>query len=152
MRSILKPKCHALLFDPGFNSEETRYLNAYEILAIGAMKFHSMISDLLEHNSSFLANVIQDTIMYCHWLIQDRCSKFGVDSRIKKPEIDYIGARAFHSILSRKQSRYKDILHTLETNAKKYERIRGGKFSVLKDIMSRKNIDVEIPVLKRIKF
>jgi telomerase reverse transcriptase len=152
MRSALKPKCHALLFDRGLNSERTVYLNAFEILTIAAVKFHSMVTGLERQNSKFFKSVINDTIMYSHWLIEDRCAKFGLDSGIKRCELGYLGSKAFHYILSRKQSRYKAVLQMLEGKIVHYETACGVRVGILKEIASVENIALEMPVLKSIKF
>ena len=128
------------------------YLNAFEILTIAAVKFHSMVTGLERQNSKFFKSVINDTIMYSHWLIEDRCAKFGLDSGIKRCELGYLGSKAFHYILSRKQSRYKAVLQMLEGKIVHYETACGVRVGILKEIASVENIALEMPVLKSIKF
>ena len=124
MRSFLKPKCHALLFDASLNSAWTIRLNVLQIFLIGAMKFHCLVVRLPlkpANNPSFFSQVVEDTCKYGYWVVRDRCAKFGKSSQVKLCEVAYLGMCAFHFILKRKQSRYRSLLPVLRKRISVYE-------------------------------
>ena len=113
---FLKPRSHALLFDTSINTIEHVQFNVYEIGVLAAMKFHVHVLHMKQdarQNPSFFIDTIIDTADYMCWLVRDRTNnrKFphclcGLESTTVRSTI----LQSFVHVLSRKKSRYEEVL------------------------------------------
>ncbi|KAL2612832.1 hypothetical protein R1flu_024524 [Riccia fluitans] len=114
----MRPKCHALFFDPRINSPATIRLNAFQAFLLCAMKLHAYVCCLPRvtgDNQPFLYEVIRSTTRYMYGLLRHRMETVGAEAAECFPyvELEWLGLVAFHKILKRKQSRYRLLLQGL---------------------------------------
>ncbi|BBN17278.1 telomerase reverse transcriptase [Marchantia polymorpha subsp. ruderalis] len=119
MCQYMRPKCHALFFDPRINSPATIRLNAFQSFLLCAMKFHAYMCCLPRvtgDNQPFLYEVICCTIRYMYGLLRHRMETVGAKAVEYFPfvELEWLAMVAFHRILKRKQSRYRMLLAALQ--------------------------------------
>ncbi|KAG6546743.1 hypothetical protein Mapa_011932 [Marchantia paleacea] len=119
MCQYMRPKCHALFFDPRINSPATIRLNAFQSFLLCAMKFHAYICSLPRvtgDNQPFLYEVVCCTIRYMYGLLRHRMETVGAKAVEYFPfvELEWLAIVAFHRILKRKQSRYQMLLPALQ--------------------------------------
>ncbi|KAL3695661.1 hypothetical protein R1sor_009737 [Riccia sorocarpa] len=120
MCQYMRPKCHALFFDPRINSPATIRLNAFQAFLLCAMKFHAYVCCLscaTGHNQTFFYEAICSTTRYMYGLLRHRMETVGAKAAECFPfvELEWLGLVAFQKILNRKQSRYKVLLQALQS-------------------------------------
>jgi telomerase reverse transcriptase len=123
----IRPKILPILLDQDINSKFTVRLNVYQIFLLGAMKLHCILGSLPQPPSkgspcNWVVSAIDVGIKY---MIQSTRPKLILRSSantssatcnpaLPHAHIEYLALHAFHRILSRKHSRYPDILRALE--------------------------------------
>eukprot|EP00897_Mesotaenium_endlicherianum_P010077 jgi/Mesen1/9098/ME000058S08593 len=119
---FLRPKCHALLYDPTLNSPATVRVNAYQAFVLCAMKMHSYLRCMppgAHHNPAFLFCAILGAIRYmeriiCQCLLAaERLVGGPVGPAPSRAHVEWLGLTAFHRVLKRKQSRFRALLQLL---------------------------------------
>ena len=117
---FLKPRAHALLFDTTINDVRNVRFNIYEIGVLAAMKFHVHALRLRQRpskNSEYFIHIVIDTSNYMQWLVRDRTNNIKFPScQCTLSDIDIKSAiiQSFVHVLSRKHSRYVDVLMQLK--------------------------------------
>ncbi|CAM6106019.1 unnamed protein product [Calypogeia fissa] len=120
MCQYMRPKCHALFFDPRINSPATIRLNAFQAFLLCAMKFHAYVC-CLPHvtgvNEPFLYKAIDCAIRYMYGLLRHKMRSVGAEAEADFPykELEWLAIIAFYRVLKRKQSRYPILLNMLRT-------------------------------------
>ncbi|CAM6098970.1 unnamed protein product [Calypogeia fissa] len=131
MCQYMRPKCHALFFDPRINSPATIRLNAFQAFLLCAMKFHAYVC-CLPHvtgmNEPFLYKAIDCAIRYMYGLLRHKMRSVGSEAEADFPykELEWLAMIAFYRVLKRKQSRYPILLNMLRTKLQlpKYANMR----------------------------
>ncbi|KAJ7555272.1 hypothetical protein O6H91_05G029300 [Diphasiastrum complanatum] len=118
---FMRPKCHPLFYDQRINSLGTICLNAYQAFMLCAMKSHAYLCSMPSvgcTNTSFLLHAILRTARFMYQLMKQKllavggnCNKF----LLKQQELEWLGIHAFHTVLLKKQSRYKELLLLLQS-------------------------------------
>ena len=127
-------RCRPILFDSTVNSKRTIWLNVYQLFLLTAMKFHVFSRDLDRgpaHNVRFFISLCDGLIGKSVALIKRKMTtevsmQSGRCKTVHDDEMRWLGMKAFHSILSRKQSRYRRLLRHLEARME-HKKYRGTK-------------------------
>jgi Telomerase reverse transcriptase, C-terminal extension len=117
----LKPRCQPILLDAQVNSVFTVHLNIYQAFLYCAIKFHANAIALPQPppaNESFFLDCINDVLLYMHQIIEQlrqdsAISQLGFRCPVSAAAVNWLGAHAFTTILTRKQTRYPGILSAL---------------------------------------
>ncbi|KAJ3198361.1 hypothetical protein HDU82_001240, partial [Entophlyctis luteolus] len=129
------------------NSEAGVLLNVYQSFLICAMKLYSHVKTILatsKHGpppaTPFLLDVIGSTIQYMYGLVRSRGKRvIGLSqlptTAVNFLKVEWLGLRAFWVVLSRKQSKYTELLQELG----KLE--QDGKFASLRNRMKQLQLD-----------
>ncbi|GAX27116.1 telomerase reverse transcriptase [Fistulifera solaris] len=80
MKTFVRPRCLAILFDAAINSVDTQYLNFYQLMAYAALKTLMFLKagdivDTVCSNEQFLLKEIQSTTLYALNLICERLKR-----------------------------------------------------------------------------
>jgi hypothetical protein len=80
MKTFVRPRCLAILFDAAINSMNTQFLNFYQLMAYAALKTLMFLKtgdmmDTVCSNEQFLLNEIQSTTLYALNLIYERLKR-----------------------------------------------------------------------------
>ncbi|KAF3647074.1 putative ATP synthase subunit O, mitochondrial-like [Capsicum annuum] len=154
--SYLRPKSHPIFYDSNINSAAVVRLNIYQAFLICAMKFHCYISDLswlYRFSTNFYADALVKSLRYMKKLIKRRMFSFktGSDFRpileVGKGEIEWLGLTAYKKVLKRKQSRYKELLHVLETKL-----MALGNLESTSSVLQQATDDKRSSILWKIKY
>ncbi|KAJ3382283.1 hypothetical protein HDU84_004392 [Entophlyctis sp. JEL0112] len=147
MFQYITPKCQPIFLDVQVNSEAGVLLNVYQSFLICAMKLYSHIKTILatsKHGpppaTPFLLDVIGSTIQYMYGLVRSRGKRvIGLSqlttTAVNFLKVEWLGLRAFWVVLSRKQSKYTELLQELG----KLE--QDGKFASLRNRMKQLQLD-----------
>jgi hypothetical protein len=121
-------KCTPLVIDSTLNTIYTVCLNVYQIFIFCAMKFHCLVKKSLfiataaENNErtkqscTFFTEVISDVIGYMWVSVQSRkriIESMGSTCELTEQKVQYMGLKAFYTVLNRKQSYYAARVPTL---------------------------------------
>jgi len=117
----LKPRCQPILLDAQVNSVFTVHLNVYQAFLYCAIKFHANAIALPQPppaNERFFLDCVNDVLLYMHQILEQlrrdpASSAVGFRCPITAAAVNWLGAHAFATILDRKQTRYRAILHAL---------------------------------------
>ncbi|KAL1918651.1 uncharacterized protein VTP21DRAFT_2673 [Calcarisporiella thermophila] len=126
MMHALKPKFHPIYIDTELNSITVVLLNIYQNYILCAMKFHHHAKSLPMQNERFLIEATFNIIRFGYVLIRSRQSsqiarQCGCKCEVTEAQVLWLGARAFYTILSRKQARYALVTSALESAMAKLE-------------------------------
>ncbi len=168
-------KCTPLVIDSTLNSLYTVCLNVYQVFIFCAMKFHCLVKKSLNvatitdlngseerrnQTCKFFTEVISDVIGYMWVSVQSRkrvIEEIGSKCELTEQKVQYMGLKAFHAVLSRKQSYYVTRVPTLIAQLK--QMFEGHTFrqmlqlngneELLKHVTDPQN---SADLLKKIKF
>eukprot|EP00898_Chlorokybus_atmophyticus_P005135 jgi/Chlat1/5622/Chrsp369S09002 len=126
LRQYMRPKCLAILLDPRINSPSTIQLNIYQAFLLCAMKFHCYVVLMPAANVDFLYAAIAQTVSYLPRLVAQTVQAAQGKERWNRTvykDTAWLGLRAFQRILTRKQSRHRQLLNMLDKQLgrKEYE-------------------------------
>lgn len=123
----LRPKITPVLIDQDINGQKTVRINIYQAFILAAMKFHCYVrglpkSPVLNNSQTWLLQAIYTGIKYVltstRANIIPRAAKSSrsqvCDPGIPFRHIEYLGLHAFHTVLMKKHSFYKDLLQKIE--------------------------------------
>ena len=118
IKSFVRPRCQALLFDLRLNTVENAFLNFYQAMLLGAVKtvgyIRTGLNGGVKHNPKFVVGCIEDVISYAQALISSRLKataapttpqdkyhdESDVSSRhLSLPAAQWLGRHAFRAIL-----------------------------------------------------
>eukprot|EP01102_Stenamoeba_stenopodia_P020144 TRINITY_DN7759_c0_g2_i4.p1 TRINITY_DN7759_c0_g2~~TRINITY_DN7759_c0_g2_i4.p1 ORF type:complete len:581 (-),score=92.32 TRINITY_DN7759_c0_g2_i4:2173-3915(-) len=148
MRLFASRICEPLLLDAGINSEHTVHMNLIDEFTVLAMRFHCYAKQLPSpppHNPNFFFEVIQDAIETTVKLIvlktPNECKKRGdasFECCLSPSSIRWIGLETFRRVLSKKQSRYYQVLRYIQSQLDLFERstLRKKQLTLIEAIFS----------------
>ncbi|KAM0057268.1 putative RNA-directed DNA polymerase [Helianthus debilis subsp. tardiflorus] len=102
-------------------------LNIHQAFLLCAMKFHCYacdLSDICTFDSRSYLDIICKSLRYMYRLMKRRVFSMQVDPglrpiiRVRRREVDWLGLTAYVEVLTRKQSRYNELLYLLELKLK----------------------------------
>ena len=141
-------RCRPILFDSTVNSKPTIWLNVYQLFLQVATKFHAYARGLESgpaQNVRFFVRLCDGVVAKGVALIRRKMTtevsmQSGRSKTVRDDEIRWLGMKAFHSVLSRKQSRYRRLLGHLEAQlgARRYR----GAAVILRSAVCRKKSGV----------
>ncbi|KAL3537415.1 hypothetical protein ACH5RR_000781 [Cinchona calisaya] len=120
----LRPKCHPIFYDTNINSAAVVRLNIYQAFLLCAMKFNCYIcsfSCISTFSSECCFDAIETALRYMCKLIKRRMHTLHLNCgfrpifQVGKEEIKWLGLTAFSRVLTRKQSRYRELLLLLRS-------------------------------------
>ncbi|OBZ72156.1 Telomerase reverse transcriptase [Grifola frondosa] len=122
MMQLAKSKSHIIWNDTTLNSVHTVYLNIYQNFMLLAMKMHHYLRSWglnVPGSFSFILRTIRQMIRYTYATMRNKSTNKvakagGGRCDVKEVQILWLGAHAFHTVLSRKPMSYKRILKSLE--------------------------------------
>lgn len=124
LRAYMRPKCHPIFYDTLINSPATIRLNVYQAFVVCAMKFHCYVRELSFwcklHSYSCLCS-IEGSLRYMYKLMKRRMYKVDCEPdynqvlQVGKNEVIWLGLMAYIRVLSKKKSRYMELLRLLRT-------------------------------------
>ncbi|XP_071931682.1 telomerase reverse transcriptase-like isoform X2 [Coffea arabica] len=120
----LRPKCHPIFYDTNINSAAVVRLNIYQAFLLCAMKFNCYIcsfSSISTFSTDCCMDAIEASLRYMHKLIRRRMNSLHLNCgfrpifEVGKEEIKWLGLTAFDRVLTRKQTRYRELLLLLRS-------------------------------------
>ena len=119
----IRPKLTPLLLDHEVNTPLTIRINVYQIFLLAAMKLHCFVSGLETPPSAktpfnWILTAIDVGIRYViegtrAKKVSSHVSSSFCDPRLPYSHVEFLGLHAFHTVLSKKQSRYRNLLQSL---------------------------------------
>ncbi|KAG8935507.1 hypothetical protein FRC02_007866 [Tulasnella sp. 418] len=121
MLRAAKLRNHVIYNDTALNTRKTVYINVYQNFIITAMKMHSYITswgiDTSIH-TKFIYTTICEVIRFtfgniCNKVRSKLARKSGARLAIEKVSVRWLGLHAFHRVLNRKQTKFRELLELL---------------------------------------
>ncbi|KAJ2669343.1 Telomerase reverse transcriptase [Coemansia sp. RSA 1085] len=112
MLTAVRIKIHPLYVDVRLNAPHTVLLNLYQHFILCAKKFHIICCRLPAPacNADYLRQVMEDSIALAYILLRYTCRQTLFAPRLVK----WLGSHAFLRVLRRKQTRYRQLVASLE--------------------------------------
>lgn len=104
MKSFVRPRCQALLFDPQINGPEMIRINFYQMMLLSAIKTGEYLRKGLRggvrKNPHFVVRCIDALVSYAHSLITARLGTERIERMgfLGKQECDFLSLDAFHHV------------------------------------------------------
>jgi len=119
----IRPKLTPLLLDHEVNTPLTIRINVYQIFLLAAMKLHCFVSGMETPPTAgkpfnWILSAIDIGIRYViegtrAKMVSKHISSSFCDPRLPYSHVEFLGLHAFHTVLSKKQSRYQNLLQSL---------------------------------------
>lgn len=106
MKSFVRPRCQALLFDPQINGPEVIRINFHQMMLLSAIKtgeyLHKGLPGGVGKNSHFVVRCIEALVSYAHSLIITRLGTKCIERMafLGKLECDFLSLDAFHHVFN----------------------------------------------------
>ena len=134
IKSFVRPRCQAVLFDLRLNTVENALLNFYQAMLLGAVKtvgyIRTGLNGGVKHNPKFIVDCIEDIISYAQALISSRLKAAAASTasqdkhhdqsdvtrrHLSLPAAQWLGRHAFRAVLKPVDSchRFGDVLSCL---------------------------------------
>ncbi|KAF7292779.1 Telomerase reverse transcriptase [Mycena indigotica] len=122
MLQLAKNRCHIIYNDIRLNTEHVVYANIYENFLLCALKMHFYLRgwglDTRKH-ARFLWETIRQMINYCYHSITNKsattlAARHGGRANVDKSVLTWLGSQAFHAILSKRPTRYAEVIKRLK--------------------------------------
>ncbi|KAF5391483.1 hypothetical protein D9757_002434 [Collybiopsis confluens] len=139
MLLLAKRRSHVIYTDSTLNSKHAVHLNIYQHFLLSAMKMDGYIRDwdgkLRRETEKLIRNTTQQMFSHCYSAIRSKAlnhiAKLNeCQVEVQKADVMWLGAHAFHRVLSRRPNRYLSLLRSLAfdlnrgKNHNRYKRFR----------------------------